>query len=299
MSAKGSKKRGFWPSFGGGSGKGKKRGKRSSQSVTERPWVVPTLATGAAISGFAAIAGSVFWLMQSGIVDRAATALEQETIEAMRTAGLAVEEVYVSGRRQTDRDELLAAIGVSLGDPILPLDTETIRDRVEEIGWVRKARIERRLPNTLVVRIAERKAAAIWQQDGEFVLIDAEGVVIGPEDVSSHQNLKVVVGEKAPQKAAHLLSVMEGEPALKARVVAAVWISGRRWNIRLDNGVDIRLPEKDPESAWQRLARLQRDHDILARAVQTIDLRQPDRLIVRMTRDGAMKIRARAEGEET
>ena len=94
--------------------------------------------------------------------------------------------------------------------------------------------------------------------------------------------------------------VLQQAPQIEiADGAAAVWMSERRWNLRLDNGVDVRLPEDDPADAWTRLARLERDHGLLARAVDAIDLRQPDRLIVRMTEDGATQIRMRRTGKNT
>lgn len=299
MSAKNSRKRRFWSSFGGGNGQGSKSTARRRKSAGERRWIKLALGGGAAICGLGAIAGAALWVVQSGAGARFVETVETELMNATREAGLAVEAVYVAGRKQADRDALIEAIGVDVGDPILTVDAEAVRARIEALGWVAHARVQRRLPDRLLVRIAERRAAAIWQRDGQFVLIDRGGHVIGPEDVDSHRHLKVLVGDDAPQHAAGLLAVLDQEPALKARIVAAVWIGERRWNLRLDNGIDVRLPESDPVDAWRRLARLERDHDILARAIKAIDLRQSDRLIVRMTRDGAMSIRARNEGEET
>jgi cell division protein FtsQ len=64
-------------------------------------------------------------------------------------------------------------------------------------------------------------------------------------------------------------------------VRAAVRVGGRRWNLRLAGGIDVQLPEQDPSSAWLRLAQYQRSHSVLSRDVTVVDLRLPDRLIVR------------------
>lgn len=293
---KDTQRKSLWARLTGGAGGGKRR-----RGAAEAPgrWIKPALGGGALLCVMGAAAGSGLWLVQSGTLDRWQQAVEAGISDATRDTGLALAQVYVIGRRQTDREAILDALDAEIGTPILNLDPDAIRARLEDLGWIADARVERRLPDTLVLRIAERKAAAIWQQDRKLVLIDRDGAVIGPEDVPQHRHLKLVVGEGAPEEAAHLLDVLEREPALKARVIAAVWMGERRWNLRLDNGIDVRLPETDPEGAWKRLARLDRDHDILARAVDAIDLRQPDRLIVRMTEDGAMQINARRNAKDT
>ncbi len=254
-----------------------------------------------AVAGLAGLvlAGAGTWAVESGTADRLAEAAGAQALALSRDAGLAVRAVYVGGRTETDRADLLAAVDVAVGDPILAVDTEAVRRRVEDLGWVARAEVARRLPDTLMVRVVERRAAAIWQRDGEFVLIDREGAVIGGEDVPRFRHLKVVVGPDAPEHAADLLAILNREPALKARVVAAVRMGERRWNLRFDNGVDVRLPADEPSAAWETLARLERDHRVLARALEAIDMRQDDRVIVRMTETGQIKLRGRTEGEET
>ena len=81
------------------------------------------------------------------------------------------------------------------------------------------------------------------------------------------------------------------------KVRAAVRVSGRRWTLTLANGIDVQLPEDDPAGAWVRLAEYERQHKVLARDVEVLDLRLPDRLIVRK----AAKPRPpkRPKGQET
>ena len=300
MTSKPNKKRAsFWARVMPGSSAGAKDGRSRTARAGTRAWVKPALLCGAGLCALLAVGGTGTWLVQSGTLARWQTDMETRVVDGMRDAGLSLSAVYVAGRKQTDRDTIIATIGADVGDPILSIDPTAIRTRLENLGWVSAAQVERRLPGTLILKIEERTAAAIWQRDGDFVLIDRSGAIIGPEDVAKHRHLKIVVGEGAPANADSLLSVLDQEPGLKARVIAAVWLGERRWNLRLDNGVDVRLPEDDPQTAWKRLARLERDHDVLNRAVEAIDLRQPDRLIVRMTRDGALQIKARREGEET
>ncbi len=283
---------------------GKKRGAkqsiaRESRKATKRRararWLGPTLRFGAPVALAGIVGASGYFVWSSGQIQAASQAAMRAAVNATVEAGLSVQHVSVVGRRETGRETLLKALNVGIGDPILTVDLGAALERVRDIGWVQDAAIERRLPDRLHVHLKERVAAAIWQRDGGFVLIDHSGAIIGEEGMDRHRRLKVVVGEGAPEKAAHLLAALATEPSLEERVIAAVWVGGRRWNLRLENGVDIRLPEDDLPGAWARLAQLERDHKLLTRDIEAIDLRQSDQFIVRLTEDAAEKRRTRKD----
>jgi cell division protein FtsQ len=142
--------------------------------------------------------------------------------------------------------------------------------------------IERRLPDTLYVRLVEREPLALWQHGGKIELIDRTGAVIPVARLDRFAKLPMVVGEDAASHAAELLAMLASEPDLAARVTAAVRVGGRRWNLRIDNAIDVLLPADDPAVAWADLARLERSSAIIKRDVQAIDMRLPDRLVVRV-----------------
>jgi len=152
---------------------------------------------------------------------------------------------------------------------------------VEAIGWVREAVVERRFPDTIFLRIEERDPLALWQKNGRLFVIDNDGVVIKGASPQNYALLPVIVGDDAPANAGLLLTVLASEPSLHQRVAAAVRVGGRRWNLRFDNGVDVELPEQNFAAAWRRLAEFERIHQLLARDITAIDLRLPDRLVVR------------------
>jgi cell division protein FtsQ len=132
-------------------------------------------------------------------------------------------------------------------------------------------------------RQEERQPIAIWQHKGEFALIDHTGEVIMRHGLARFSDLIVVVGKEAPKRASSLLHMLSAAPELIPFVKAAQWVGERRWNLRLKGGIDVRLPEADAAAAWQRLADYERAHRVLERDVQVLDLRIPDRLIVRKT----------------
>jgi len=144
------------------------------------------------------------------------------------------------------------------------------------------ATIERRLPGTLFVRLMERRPLAVWQHGGIQQLIDREGTVIPVEDLSRFAHLPTVVGDDAATNAAALIDTLAIEPELAMRVTAAVRVGARRWNLRIDDVIDVLLPEESAAAAWSRLAELERANALLKRDVQTVDLRLPDRLVLRV-----------------
>jgi cell division protein FtsQ len=226
-------------------------------------------------------AGAGGWSWQSGHMGRTADFAYGQLIALSAKAGLTVQEILVTGRRHSPRDALLAAVQLTRGAPTLGFDPHAAKVRIEALPWVRSASVQRLLPNTVVVRLVERRPLALWQNQGEFRLIDEHGDTIAIDRLDRFSDLLVVVGEDAPAHAGKLLDLLATQPGLRDRVKAAVRIGGRRWNLRLDNDIDVALPEEDPAGAWARLAAYERLHSILARDVNLVDLRLRDRLIVR------------------
>ncbi len=197
-------------------------------------------------------------------------------------AGLRLRQVVVEGRRNMPRDTLLANLGVQVGQPMLTIDPQALKAKLEALGWVRSAVVERRLPDQLHIKLTEAEPIALWQRGGGFQLIGRAGQVIDKVNAAAFSQLPVLVGDGAPAHAADLFAMLAREPDLAPRVKAAVWVGERRWNLRFDNGVDVKLPAESPQLAWSLLARLEREQRLLARDVTIIDMRLPDRLVVRL-----------------
>jgi cell division protein FtsQ len=208
--------------------------------------------------------------------------LDGRLLEASARLGWRIADIEVEGRETTDRDTIIEALGVGLGAPILAVDLAQARQRLEALPWVRAAVIERRLPNTIHVGLVERKPMALWQNDGKVQLIDHNGEIIPVTRLDRFAKLPLVVGPDAAANAADLLAMLDSEPELAARVTAAVRVSGRRWNLRIDNAIDVLLPAEDPAAAWGELARLERSSALLKREVQAVDLRLSDRLVLKL-----------------
>lgn len=240
-----------------------------------------------------AVLGSIFLILlsvsvaawRSGGFAQLGVDTGEAVVSWSASAGIAVNNVLVEGRNKTPVDRILAALEVERGMPLFAFSPAQGRERLLALGWVKDARVERRLPDTIFVDLVERQPAAIWQHKGEFALVDETGAVIGSEDVDQYSDLKVIVGEDAPENFADLFNMLESQPDLKERVVAAVRVGSRRWNVKLDNDMTVLLPEGDIAEAWATLAHAAEENALLERNVTRIDLRMPDRVTVRRAAD--------------
>lgn len=233
------------------------------------------------------VGSAVIW--HSGIIQRTTQNAVASVLEATARAGFKVGDITVSGRTRTPTAQIIAALGAKHGDPILGVDIQVVKDRLELIDSVKAAAVERRLPDVLHLAIVERTPVAVWQNGGQFTLVDRDGHQI-PGTIAGFEDLPLVVGDGAGGRADELLRLLGSEPKLADRVKAAIRVGGRRWNLKLDNiedGIEVRLPEDGFEAAWHKLAELEREHRLTDRQITMIDLRVPDRLIMRTDRQGA------------
>ncbi|MBW4021918.1 MAG: FtsQ-type POTRA domain-containing protein [Proteobacteria bacterium] len=214
------------------------------------------------------------------------------TAHGLRTAlgdvgaamGLTVRNIVVDGRENTPEPILRRALGVMIGQPILGFSVADARERLLALGWVEDAVVERRLPNTLVVRLIERAPFAVWQDHGHFRLIDRNGETMGEQDVgraAEALSLPLVVGPGAPDASTELFDEMAPYPDIRKRLVGAVRVGQERWNLVLKSGATVMLPGEDQDKALARLQMLQGRMKLLDRPVQVIDLRLADRIVVR------------------
>ena len=207
--------------------------------------------------------------------------------EAAGRAGFRVDEVQAPGLNHMD---FMTVNAVVLEQPTraLPLiDLDRIRQRLMAYGWVKDAAVSRRYPNKILVRITERAAAAVWQNNGELTLIDADGVLLDNVSRDAMPELPLVIGPGANMQAPGYQRLLAAAPALKPRVVAATWVGNRRWDLRFDSGETLKLPEEGAEAALLDFAKRDGAHPLLGRGWLGFDLRNPGRMVVRKPETGA------------
>ncbi|WP_242662589.1 cell division protein FtsQ/DivIB [Teichococcus deserti] len=207
--------------------------------------------------------------------------LAENVSEIAGNAGLTVTEIVVRGQQNTPRELIRAAIGVRNGDPLLAFSPSQAKARLESIAWIEQAEVQRNLSGHIQITIHERKPFAIWQHNGEFAVVDRDGRVVSADTLDAFGPLPLLVGDGAHRQGAALYDALKSEPEVQRRVQALVLIGERRWNLRLHNGTDVLLPEAHEDAAVKRLGELQRSSALMDRPVLAIDLRLPDRLVVR------------------
>jgi cell division protein FtsQ len=232
-----------------------------------------------AIALVAFAAGAIAW--RSGLPGQLAEAARERIIAASVSGGLVVARVTLEGRMHADAAEILAASGLAQGQPMLAVSPEAIRARLEALPWIAQASVQRRFPGHVHLVITERTPFAIWQNRGRFALIDRQGRVIVRDAVERFADLPLVVGEGAAGEAATLLGVLAMYPEVQQRVTAAVRVNQRRWNLRLASGADVLLPEGHEAAALERLLALHQEVQVLDRQLIAVDLRLPDRMVLR------------------
>ena len=206
--------------------------------------------------------------------------LKHDLLKLTAYAGLTLEVVQVHGRAHTPHHTLLKIANLQIGTPILAIDLRELHSKINKIGWVEDAVVERRLPGIIRISLRERIPIAMLQNNGKHKLIDRSGAVIDGADPSQFTHLTVVSGKNAAPHAAAILSILKTEPELFSEIWAVSYKSERRWDVHLKNGMAVRLPEIDPVAAWSRLAMIDRKRNIISRDLAVIDLRIPNQLVV-------------------
>lgn len=257
------------------------RGK-SSPSFIERVRGAVEKYTLAGVAGGIVILVAVAAILWSGgYIGLLGERIERTASNAAVGAGFEIKRVTVVGRRQAGLDEIEGALGPVLGQSSLHLSLNEARARIEQLGWVRVASVSRLLPDTLNISIHERAPAAVWQIGGALHLVDIHGAVIRDVGAYEYSQLPLVVGAGAPESASDILTALDSHPAIRERTSAIVRISERRWNLRLRNGADIKLPETGFAEALDILETMDDVHGTLDQEIEYIDLRDPERMVVR------------------
>jgi len=238
--------------------------------------------------------GVVAWvgLSQGGHLDDFYRNYGQPHHAIARMVGLGIERVTISGIDQLREAEVLGAAGINSKTSLAFLDVGEVRERLERVPLIKSASVRKLYPNELVVTLSERQPHAVWQLNGELFIIAADGTVIDLMQDARFADLPFVVGERANARTKDYLALLDIAGPLKGRIRAGTLVSGRRWTLKMDNGLDVRLPETGVAEAMARLVKLEREQKILEKDVIAVDLRMPDRVVVRLTEEAAA---ARAE----
>ncbi|MBO3760850.1 cell division protein FtsQ/DivIB [Ciceribacter sp. L1K23] len=198
-------------------------------------------------------------------------------------AGFAIEDVRVSGNQHTSEIDILQLLGLDGTTSLLALDIGAARQALSVLPWVETAEVRKVYPRTVEVMLKERQAFGIWQHGSELSIIEKNGSVIAPLRDNKFASLPLFVGRDAERAASSIETEFASWPAITPQIKAYVRVASRRWDVHLDNGVIIKLPETGMAEAMDRLGRLEAEQQVLERDIAAIDLRLPDRIAIRLT----------------
>lgn len=235
--------------------------------------------TGLVIFTGAAIAGAT-WLGSSLFDAREAFARAADDVAANH--GFAVNDIKIAGVTGARAQEVRAMIVPEGRHSILSLEPEAVQARIESLDWVQSARVRRLWPSTVAVQVQRRQAYARWQENGELSVIDVNGERLLAERAADHVELPLVVGRGAGPAAQPLLIALEELPQVRTRLKALVRVNDRRWNLELNSGTTVALPEDGAPVALAQLEGLETRHHLLDRPLAQLDMRVPGRLAVRV-----------------
>jgi cell division protein FtsQ len=246
--------------------------------------------SGIAATATIVLAGLAYGRVKGDHVPIVIDALKDARDQAAKAAGFRIVSLALSGQQHISREEVLATAGVTGRRSLLFLDVEETRERLKTNPWIADATVLKLYPGELQIHIKEREAFALWQKDGRVSVIAADGTVLEPYVSPRLLRLPLIVGRGADTRANEFLALLDRYPAIREQVRASILVGQRRWNLRLKNGLDVRLPEANVASALERLIALDRDAKLLSRDIVAIDLRLPDRVTVRLS-EAAAKVR--------
>jgi len=232
-------------------------------------------------------ASTSFGIVKGGHLDAFIAGVSDTRNALANSAGFRITSVAINGRKQLSQDEVLTTGGVNGRSSLLFLDAASVREKLKADAWISEATVQKLYPGQLRIDIVERAPFALWQRDGRLSVISEDGAVLEHSAPDRFLKLPLVVGKGAETRARDFLALLARYPQVNAVTRAATLIGERRWNLRLNDGLDIRLPENDVGNALATLSNLDHDEHLFSKDIVAIDLRLPDRLIVQLSDDAA------------
>jgi|GEM_PF-640682 len=202
--------------------------------------------------------------------------------QTTKDLGFVVEYININGIKNANTKQIYTDLPIQQGDAILASSLDEIKQHLKANNWFESVTVKRTLPNTITINVVERIPVAIWQKNHKLHLIDDAGFVIKQLPNNTTLNYPHVIGEDANANAVELLSLLSTQPDLYNKVDVSTRFGNRRWDVKFNNGVEVKLPEKEPYKAWEKLAQLQQDEQILNRNIAVIDMRIADKLFLKL-----------------
>jgi len=239
---------------------------------------------------FICFAGFCVWGWHSGYIQKKYEKLKTQYHQMMGNAGFVLNDILIQGRVRTSKTDIKNALNLPVENLILTFDLNQMQKNLSQLPWIKEVSVSRQLPDILFIRLIERTPIALWQKGNAYFPLDEHGNLINT-NCEECVYLPLVVGENAPKATPELIETLNKFNNLKDRVVSAVFINNRRWNLYIDdiqNGIIVLLPEADLMNSLKRLDTLQQTKKVLDRDIEKIDLRFADKTIIKPKSEDAI-----------
>jgi len=257
---------------------------------------------GRALVGLFSIRRPVLWLtagvlaltaiaafLASGVIGRTVGRTDAAAGALVSDAGFAVSQVHLAGNARTPSRQIVAALGFKPHQSIFAFDLRQARARLMQLPWIADAEVKRRYPDDISVRVVERVPYARWQSPGGLFVVERDGRPITATGADAFRHLPLILGEGGPVAAALFVEAVARHRAIAARVSGYQYQSGRRWNLLLDDGVVVKLPENGWRHQLDVLDHLIVDKGVLEANIREIDLRSATHYFFVRKNDAAEK----------
>ncbi|WP_232829466.1 cell division protein FtsQ/DivIB [Tropicimonas sp. IMCC34043] len=238
------------------------------------------------------VAGLALWFLSDKARVEDITTWVDETKRAVEERPeFMIKVLSIEGASPELADAVREQLALRLPLSSFDIELEPMRQNVESFNAVASARMRIKPGGVLVVEIVERQPAVLWRHVGGLSLLDAEGnLVAGAAARTDWPDLPLVAGQGVEQAVPEALALIAAAAPLAGRLRGLMRVGERRWDVILDRGQRIQLPEKNAVAALERLIALDQARDMLDREITVVDFRNPLRPTVRLTSYGVEEI---------
>jgi cell division protein FtsQ len=202
-------------------------------------------------------------------------------------------KINISGNQKVTSEQILEVVKATQSriKNKADRDQELIKSLIDDIKsnlpWVSKVTIIRNIPDILNISITEFEPFVIWQNGGKKYFVDKNGNIIPFQEGQGYDEMVILSGANANMHARSLFNIFAIDPELSATAYSATWIGNRRWDVRFENGLLVKLPETNISKAWQKLIQIYSMEGSTI-GLEMIDLRLEDRVYLKYE-DGVNK----------
>lgn len=201
-----------------------------------------------------------------------------------------LETIRIEGNERTSAEDVIGAAGLRTGMTLFGVDVGAVRRALEQLPWVRRARVMRQIPSTLTLSLEEWAPRYLVRLDRLYYLTEEGHVVRAPLDQGL--DYAVVTGLSwanlegdGPLRTAllELLAMLDrGELGEEPSEIHADPAAGFTLYTPSNGGTGIQIGLSEFEEKFRRLARLRRHLERRKQAAYAVDLTCEGKIVARL-----------------